>query len=155
MPSKKPEPPARQEFVISAGLIKWAISIGGGLVVLIGGWFVIWDRVDTHWRLEQVQAAKDKEYAAEVKRLDNDVKAAREKAESDTKILAKKAETGRAWVLWGITDTKAYTASQFVRICHALKLPNEECARQEAEASAFRQEAADNKRTAQTTGQDK
>lgn len=155
MPAKKsPEPPPK-EFTVSAGMIKWLVGFLGGVVVLIGGWFVIWDRIDTHWRLEQVQSAKDKEAAAEIRRIDADVKAAREKAETDTKLLAKKAETGRAWVIWSVQDTKAYTAAQFARVCRALKLPPDECARQDGDAQLFRQDATNAKHEAADAGKEK
>ena len=146
MTTKRKPPP--QEFTISAGLIKWAVGI---IVLILGGvvsWFAVWDRIDSHWRLETVQAANDK-------RIDADIKQAREKAENDTKALARNAEVGRAWVRSSIVDTKAYTAAQFARICHALRLPAEECERQKVEADQFRQEAADAKREALVTGKEK
>lgn len=143
----KRKPPA-QEFTISAGLIKWAVGIIGALLTCVVAWFAVWDRIDSHWRLETVQAANDK-------RIDADIKQARDKADGDTKALAKSAEVGRAWVRSSIIETKAYTAAQFARLCRALKLPGEECDRQKNEADQFRLEAADAKREALNAGKEK
>lgn len=167
MAAKKiPDPPPKQEFTISASMLKWTVSLVAALFAAVAGYWVIADRVDQHWRLEQVQAAKDKEYAAEIKRVDADVKAAREKAEidtkaarekaeSDTKVLAKKAESGRAWVVWSITDTKAYTATKFAKVCKALKLPSDECASWDDDSRAFKLEANDKKHDAENSSKEK
>lgn len=178
MAAKKiPDPPPKQEFTISASMLKWTVSLVAALFAAVAGYWVIADRVDQHWRLEQVQAAKDKEYAAEIKRVDaeakiarekaeadvkaarekaeGDTKAAREKAESDTKVLAKKAESGRAWVVWSITDTKAYTATKFAKVCKALKLPSDECATWDDDSRAFKLEATDKKHEAENSSKEK
>lgn len=144
-----------KEFTISAGMIKWVVSVVGSLIVLVGGWFVVWDRIDTHWRLEQVQAAKDKEYAAELHRIDNDVKAAKEKAEADTKLLAKKAEVGRAWVVWSIVDTKADISTKLVALCKGLKLSQSECDRWAEDARRAASEAERKKSAAEDSSKEK
>ncbi len=140
--------PAPQEFTVSASFIKWMVGI---VVLILGGvvsWFAVWDRIDSHWRLETVQALNDK-------KVDDQIKQAREKAEADTKALAKNADVGRAWVRSSVIETKAYTAAQFARICRALKLPGDECERQKAEADQFRIEASDAKRDALNAGKEK
>lgn len=144
-PKRKPPP---QEFTISAGFIKWAVGIVATILTCVVAWFAVWDRIDNHWRLETVQTATDK-------RIDADIKAARDKADTDIKVLAKSAEIGRAWVRSSVIETKAYTAAQFARFCRALKLPGDECDRQKTEADQFRQEAADAKREALNTGKEK
>ncbi len=143
----QPAQPAA-EFTISSNLIKWTVGIVGALLSVVVAWFAVWDRIDSHWRLETVQAANDK-------RIDNDIKSAVQKAEQDTKAMATKAEVGRAWVRSSVIETKAYTASGFARICKALKIPGDECEHQKTEAEQFRVEAADAKRDALNAGKEK
>lgn len=140
---KKPvaqlEPP--QEFTVSAGMIKWGVGIIGGLLTVLVAWFAVWDRIDTHWRLESVASQKEKEQATHDKQVDMQIQQ-----------VAKRAEVGRAWVLFSVADGKAYTAAQFARICRALRLPSDECIRQDADAQAFRQESIEAKRQAAEAG---
>lgn len=167
MPARKTKPqqqaprpaPSGRDFTITAGTIKWVVGVILGFGALVTLYWQGSDRVtsalDARWRLEQVQASKDKEFAAEMKRVDSDIKSAREKEEQDIKALAKKAEVGRAWVLWRVIDGNANTAASFARICRALKLPADECARQDSDALMVRQEAAEAKRAATDAGKDK
>ena len=147
MTAHKAKPPP-QEFVISAGMIKWTVGIVGAILTCIVAWFAVWDRIDSHWRLESVQAANDK-------RIDADILAAKLKAEQDTKSLAQKAEVGRAWVRASVIETKAYTAAGFARNCRALKLPAEECEKQKEEAASFKTEATAAKQDALNAGKDR
>jgi hypothetical protein len=151
MPPRKtpqsPEPPAKQEFTISAGMIKWLAGFVGLVLTAVVAWFAVWDRIDTHWRLETVQAARDKDTATQIA-------AVKDKAEADTKALAKKAEVGRAWLFYGLADGKAYTAAQFARVCKALKLPADDCERQKEDATRFQRDADAAKQTAAATGKD-
>jgi hypothetical protein len=138
---KTTQAPAPQEFTISAGMIKWAVGIIGGVLTVLVAWFAVWDRIDTHWRLESVASQKEKEQATHDKQVDLQIQS-----------VAKRAEIGRAWVIYNVADGKAYTAAQFARICRALTLPADECARQDADALGFRQEATEAKRQAAEAG---
>lgn len=140
--------PAPQEFVVTSSQIKWLVGILATVITIVVGWFAVWDRIDSHWRLESVQAANDK-------RIDADIVAAKAKAEQDTKLLAQKAEIGRAWVRLSVIETKAYTAAGFARICRALKLPVEECEKQKEEAAAFKAEATAAKTEALNAGKER
>lgn len=158
MTARKDKPPP-QEFVISAGMIKWTVGIVGGILTVVVAWFAVWDRIDSHWRLESVQAANDKRIDADLKatkdKAADDFKIAVAKAEQDTKALAQRAEVGRAWVRASVIETKAYTAAGFARICRALKLPAEECDKQKEEAAQFKVEATAAKTEALTAGKDR
>lgn len=142
------EGPTSNDFAISARVLWW---VGGGIGALLVGvvsWFTIWDRIDTHWRLESIQTAKDKEIAATVQ-------AARDKAESDVKQLTRRAEVGRAWLFWSINDSKADNAGRWSEACKVLKWPQQICSRYEADAMRYRQEEIEAKRTATEAGKDK
>jgi dipeptide/tripeptide permease len=131
-----------QTFEISIGMVKWIVGFAVTGVGLVTGWFVVWDRIDGHWRQESVQIAKDRESEAKEKQIHAEIAA-----------VSKKAEVGRAWVLWSVQDTKAYTAAQFAMICRALKQP--ECAQKDTDAAQFRQDASEAKRSASEAGKDK
>jgi len=147
-PIPPPDQPIIKQITIGAGALKWTIGVVGSLLVAIVAWFAVWDRIDTHWRLETVQAATDK-------RVEANIAAVKDKADADTKTIARRAEIGRAWVLSAVAETKAYTAAQFARICRPLKLAPDECSRQDADATQFRQEAMEAKRAASDAGKDK
>lgn len=151
--ARKPAPARQQarrsdEFVVSSRMIRWAIGFVGAALAAIVAWFTIWDRIDSHWRLETVQKAQDAKQKAELDAL-------RDKTDSDMKQLAKRAEVGRAWVLWSVMDSKATNATQFSEICKSLKRPGEVCAKYEQDAVQFRQEASDAKRAAQDAAKEK
>lgn len=134
-------------IAFSPTTIKWVAGVLSGIFALIVGWFAVWDRIDSRWRHESVQAAQDKATAAEIKAL-------ADKAEAADKELARRAEAGRAWVFWSVIDSKAVNSSQWAELCKYLKRPGDVCARFEAEAQQYRQEATDAKRAAQAVGRD-
>ena len=136
---------AEPSFVFTSGQVKWALGLLAGLAALIIGWQQVWERFETHWRLETIQASQDK-------RIDADIKAVREKAEADTKALARRAEVGRAWLFYSIGDFRADNSQQWAQVCPALKQPPEVCAKWLADAQQYRQEAADAKRQATEAG---
>ncbi len=128
-----------QTFEVSIGMVRWVVGAVVTVIAALTGWFVVWDRIDGHWRQESVQIAKDKEAEAKEKQLRSEIAA-----------VNKKAEVGRAWVLWSVQDTKAYTAAQFAMICRALK--QAECAQKDNDAAQFRQDASEAKRSASEAG---
>ena len=134
---RKSRPPkiAAEPFVITASMIKWLVGVIGGIVVAYAGWKVVWDDIRTYWRLEQVQQQKDKE------------------TEQKLKTIAQKAEVGRAWVFFSITDFKAEWREQQVDDCRSKK--GNDCARLSEKAAAARTEAAAAKAAALETGKDK
>ncbi len=128
---------APQEFVISSGMIKWVVSIVGGLLVAYTGWKVVWDDIRTYWRLETIQQAKDKE------------------TETKLKAVAQRAEVGRAWVFYSIADAKAFNAQQWATFCKALKLPSDACDQLKEQARQYHEEAVAAKSSANEAGKDK
>lgn len=134
MPSKprKKQPvveePQPVDVVHVASSIKWVIGAVGAVLGLLVAWYIVQDRIDSHWRLETVQTVKDKE--VEVK----------------LRTLAQKAEVGRAWLFVAITDFKADWREQQADDCREQKKPN--CARSESAALQARAEAQDAKRNA-------
>ena len=151
--------PSVRDFAGTVTIIKWVAGVVGGLALMAGAYWAASDRVmsaaDARWRLEQVQAAKDKEDAAEKRRIDAEIKATREKSEADIKALAKKAETGRAWVQFSVIDSKADVSTKLVKICKGLKLPAEECSSWADDAKETREEAAMKKRAAEDSSREK
>lgn len=141
------EPPPK-EFTISASLIKWAIGAVAGLLTAIVTWFAVWDRIDTHWRLETIQAAQDK-------KIEADIKSAREKADADTKRLAQRAEVGRSWLFYAVVDGKALTASYMLEMCKAMKRPEEVCSRFAKDETKFTQQAEQARSAAAEAGKEK
>jgi hypothetical protein len=135
-------------IAFSPSFIKWAIGVAAGLVGLVVAWNSLVDRIENHWRLESIQTAKDA-------KVDADIKAARDKAEQDTKALARRAEVGRAWLFYSLGDFRANSSQQWAQVCPALKQPREVCERWAADAMQARQEAAEAKRSATDAGKDK
>lgn len=131
----EPKPP--QEFVISAGMIKWAVGVIGGLFVAYAGWKVVWDDIKTYWRLEAVQQAKDKE--TEVK----------------LKAIAQRADVGRAWLFYSIADAKAFNAQQWATFCKALRLPQDACDQLRDQSKQYHDEANQAKSDANAAGKEK
>jgi hypothetical protein len=129
------EPP-RQELTFRASTVKWLIGTLASLFLLYGGWKVVWSDIDNHWRQEVIQVAKDKETDAKVK------------------ALAQKAESGRAWLFWGLGDFKASNQKQWAAVCPALKQSPDVCAQWKADALQYQQEAADAKRDATNIGKE-
>ena len=126
-----------QEFVISAGMIKWVVGVVGGIFVAYAGWKVVWDDIRTYWRLETIQQAKDKE------------------TETRLKAVTQRAEVGRAWLFYSIADAKAFNAQQWSVFCKALKLPADACDQLKEQANQYRQEATAAKSTANEAGKEK
>ncbi len=149
MPPKRTPPRALPtEFTVSSKFIGWAIGVLAGLLGAIIAWNQLWDRIDSRWRLETIQAAQDKKIAA-------DIAAVKDKAETDTKRLAQRAEQGRAWLFWSITDSKAQSADQWATVCASLKLPVDTCGKFKQNAENLRQEALAAKRDATDASKDK
>lgn len=149
---RKPSPKRRAApadddpgFTISPRFIKWALGAVGTLLGVLVAWFAVWDRIENHWRLETIQATRDKQIDAEIKNV-------REKAEADTKAIAKRAEIGRSWLFYNLSDFRADNSQQWAQVCTALKQPPEVCAKWQSDAAQLRQEAADAKRSANETG---
>lgn len=144
------------QIVLSPSSIKWILSVLGTLVAFVIGYWTLWDRVqaslDARWRLESVQQAKDREQEAHYARIDAAIKAERTQSEAELKALAKRAEQGRAWVLWSVIDSRALNTEQFAVICNSLKRPGEVCLKFERDAMQYRQEAQEAKRAAQEAG---
>jgi hypothetical protein len=69
--------------------------------------------------------------------------------------MARNAETGRAWVMFSVIDSKADISTKMVKICKGLKLPNEECSSWADDARETREEAATKKRDAEASSKDK
>jgi len=149
------EVPTAKDFRVTANTIKWIVGCILGVGSLLFLYWAVTDKLDARWRLEQVQAAKDKEYAAELKRVDSEVKAARDKAELDTKALAAKAEQGRAWLQWSVVDTRADISTKLALLCRGLKLTQSECDRWADDARRTQDEAARKKTAAEESGKGK
>lgn len=128
--------------------VKWGIGVITGMFGLFLAVLAVWDRVESHWRLESIQKSNDQKIAA-------DFKAARDKSDADNKALARRAESGRAWLFWSVADAKAVNASQWAELCKFLKRPGDMCARYERDAEQYREEAAAAKRAAQDVGKEK
>jgi hypothetical protein len=135
-------------LAFSPAFIKWAIGVVAGLFAAIVAWNSLVDRIENHWRLESIQTTKDA-------KVDADIKSARDKAEQDTKALARRAEVGRAWLFYSLGDFRANNSQQWAQVCPALKQPREVCERWAADAAQHRQEAAEAKRSATDAGKDK
>lgn len=136
---------AEPSFVLTSGQLKWALGVLAALFGVYLAWTQIWDRFETHWRLETIQSARDKQ-------IDSEIKATKDKAEADTKQLARRAEVGRAWLFYSLGDFRADNSQQWAQVCPALKQPPEVCAKWAADAQQYRQEAADAKRAATESG---
>lgn len=134
--------------MLSPAAIKWGLSAVAAVLGVIVVWWQVWDRIDAHWRLETVQAAQDKALKA-------DIQAAKDKADADVKELARRAEVGRAWLFWSVTDGKAVNTSQWAELCKFLKRPGDVCVKYEQDAAAYRQEAVEAKRAATAAGREK
>lgn len=145
MAKRKPKPDAEPSFTFTSGQVKWVIGILAGLFGLYVAWVQIWDRFEAHWRLESVQAAKDKQ-------LDAQMKAIEDKAASDAKVIARRAEVGRAWLFYNLSDFRADNSQQWAQVCTALKQPPEVCQKWQADAAQLRQESVDAKRQANEAG---
>jgi hypothetical protein len=158
------------EFTVSSKFIGWAIGAVAGLLGALVAWNQVWDRFETHWRLEKTQSIQDAKVAADIQavkdkteadvkavkeKTDADIKAAKEKAESDTKRLAQRAEQGRAWLFWSITDSKAQSADQWATVCASMKLPAETCLKFKETAKKLETEASLAKKDAVDAGKDK
>jgi hypothetical protein len=133
--------------LLSPAVIRWGLSVFASILGIAYAWHQGWEKVESHWRLESVQAAQDRATAAAIKAVED-------KADAADKELARRAEVGRAWVFWAVVDSKATNSSQWAELCKYLKRPGDVCARFEAEAQQYRQEAIDAKRTAQAIGRD-
>lgn len=149
-PTRKPKryPPQDDSddgVVLSPRLIKWAAGAIGALLGALVAWFAVWDRIENHWRLETIQATRDKQ-------LDAEIKATRDKADADTKALAKRAEVGRSWLFYNLSDFRADNSQQWAQVCTALKQPPEVCSKWQADASQLRQEATEARRAASDAG---
>ncbi len=107
------------------------------MVTFYTGWKVVWDDIKNYWRQEAIQQVKDKE------------------TETKLKAITTKAEVGRAWLFYSITDAKAFNAKQWSLFCKALKLPVDSCAQLKEEASNYQDEAAKAKQSALEAGKDK
>lgn len=132
-------------FTFTSGQVKWVVGILGGLLALFLAWDQVWQKIEAHWRLEAVQAAKDKQ-------LDTQMKSIEDKAANDSKQIARRAEIGRAWLFYNLSDFRADNTQQWAQVCTALKQPPEVCQKWQADAAQLRQEAADAKRQANEAG---
>lgn len=135
-------------FAVTSRQIKWAIGLLGGIVGLYLGWQQVWDRFDAHWRLESIQATQDKSVQIQMKAIED-------KASAETKAIARRAEVGRAWLLYSLGDFRADNGQQWAQVCPALKQPPEVCEKWKQDAQQARQEAMDAKRQANEAGKDK
>lgn len=143
--AKRRDNNAEPSFMFTSGQLKWALGVLAGLFGLYLAWTQIWDRFEAHWRLETIQTVRDKQ-------IDSEIKATKDKAESDTKALARRAEVGRAWLFYSLGDFRANNSQQWAQVCPALKQPREVCEKWAADAQQYRQEAADAKRQATESG---
>lgn len=166
-PWPRPDELPAQEFAITPVMIKWTAGLVAAVLAAIVSWYVIWDRIDAHWRLESIQAAKDKEIEAKVNaqkteieakvlaqktEVDVRLKAQHDESEKGLKQMAVRAEVGRAWLFWSMTDLKAEQRERYVQLCKFLKWPSAECEKAQLEAVRARQEEMDAKRSAQNAG---
>lgn len=135
-------------FSISSRNFKWTIGVLATLIGIYLGWQQAWERYEAHWRLESVQSAKDKQ-------IETQMKAIEEKAAAETKALARRAEVGRAWLLYSLGDFRADNGQQWAQVCPALKQPPEVCEKWRADAAAARQEATEAQRAARAAGSNK
>lgn len=146
--SRSSAPPARDGFTLTSKQISWIIGTLASLFALFYGWTQVWDRIEAHWRLESIQAARDKQ-------IDAAIASVKEKADADTKALAKRAEVGRSWLFYNLSDFRADNSQQWAQVCTALKQPAEVCAKWQSDAMQLRQEAQEAKRAASDTGREK
>lgn len=130
---------------ISPRQLKWLLWVAGAVLGLLLVWWQVWDRVESHWRREEVQKAIDAKVAAEIV-------AAKEKAASDLAAVDKKATDAlsdhlkadarsRAWTLFAIQDFRAAAETRWAEECIAKKLPADVCRDLDRKATASRQQA--------------
>lgn len=124
MAAKKPAPV--DVVHVSAGLIRWLVGIIGGILLAIGAWFVVWDRIEAHW----VTTAKFKSHQG-----------------TDGQKFA--------WIIFSIQDFRAAAASKWAEDCRNQKRPESECQRLEREANSLTQQALDLKKEAAATTKEK
>lgn len=134
-------------FAVNSRQLKWVLGILTSIIAVYFGWQQAWDRYEAHWRLESVQAAKDKQIEAQMKAIED-------KATAENKALARRAEVGRAWLFYSLGDFRADNSQQWAQVCSALKQPPEVCEKWKADAQTARQEAAEARRAATATGKD-
>lgn len=114
--------------------IRWIVAALASVFGLYAGWKIVLTDLDNHWRLESIQAGKDKE------------------TDQKLKTLAKNAETGRAWVFWSIGDLKAQQQRQWAMACPSLGQRPDVCAQWKADAERYQADADQAKRDATKTG---
>lgn len=124
MPAKKPAPV--DVVHVSAGLIRWLVGIIGGILLAIGAWFVVWDRIEAHW----VTTSKFKNHQG-----------------NDGQKFA--------WIIFSIQDFRAAAAAKWAEDCRNQKRPEAECARLEREATTLAGQAGDLKKEAAATSKEK
>ena len=145
-PRRKQAPPPEPAGIrVTPSMAKWVVGFLGAVLTMVLAWWAVSDRIvtslDARWRLEQVQAAKDKEQAQHDKQVDDQIK-----------NVAKRAEVGRAWVMFNVIDGTAKTAATFTRLCKGLKLAPETCNEFAEEARGAKVDAAAAKAAASAAG---
>lgn len=139
--------PVHQEMTFKARSVKWFFGLIGSLLVAVVAWNQVTDRIDAHWQLKKDADQRDKDTAAELKAI-------KEKADADNKELARRAESGRAWLFFSFNDWKATSQEQWAMVCPAMKQSKDVCDRWKADAIRFQADADAAKRDAAKVGKD-
>lgn len=132
----KKKPAEQEDITISPAMLKWIVGVVGGLLAALVLWWQVWDRIDSRWRLETIQKAKDDQADAAIKGVEA-------KAAAD---LAKHKEADRrgdAWTLFVIQDFRAAAETKWAEDCTKEKRPADVCRELDRKATDSRQRATE------------